>query len=66
MGGNPIQFDYTTLFFVIFPIAFFAFITYLIINVVRYLKHKGENDKEMLQKMDELIELHRQSDKHLQ
>ncbi len=65
MGGNPIQFDYSTLFIIIFPIAFFALITYLIINAVRYLKHKGENDKEMIQKMDELIKLHRQSNKHL-
>ena len=66
MGGNPIQFDYTALFIVIFPILFFAIISYLIVNVVRYLKRKGENDKEMIQKMDELIKLHRQSDKHLQ
>ncbi len=66
MGGNPIQFDYTALFIVIFPILFFALITYLIVNIVRYIKRKGENDKLMIQKMDELIKLHRQSNNHFQ
>ncbi|AFM41485.1 hypothetical protein Desaci_2543 [Desulfosporosinus acidiphilus SJ4] len=66
MGGNPIQFDYTALFIFIFPIVFFALIAYLIVNVVRYLKRKDKNDKEMIQKMDELIKLHRQSNNHLQ
>jgi hypothetical protein len=66
MGGNPIQFDYTALFILISPIMFFALIAYLIVNVVRYLKRKGENDKEMIQKMDELIKLHRQSNNRSQ
>lgn len=60
MGGNPIQIDYTVLFSLVFPLGLFALVTY---SVIRYLKRKAINDKELLQKMDELIKLHQQSDK---
>jgi len=60
MGGNPIQIDYTVLYSLILPIGFFAFATY---SVIRFLKRKAMNDKELLQKMDELIRLQKKSDK---
>ncbi|HZK85743.1 MAG TPA: hypothetical protein VFC58_13975 [Desulfosporosinus sp.] len=62
--GNPIQFDYTMLFstvlFSLVPLGIFAFAAYIL---VRFLKRKAINDKELLQKMDELIKLQKQSDK---
>jgi hypothetical protein len=63
MGGNPIQFDYTTLFLVIFPLGFFAFAAYISVRFLRYLRHKEENEKKLIQKMDELIKLQQQSNK---
>lgn len=63
MGGNPIQFDYTALLFIVFPLGFFALVAYLIVSIIRYLKRKDENDKELIQKMDELIKLQQQSNK---
>lgn len=63
MGGNPIQFDYTALSLVIFPLGFFALAAYLIVRFLRYLKLKEENEKELIQKMDELIKLQQQSNK---
>ncbi|WP_407311734.1 hypothetical protein [Desulfosporosinus sp. SB140] len=63
MGGNPIQFDYTALFLVIFPLGFIALTAYLIVRFLRYLRRKEENEKELIQKMDELIKLQQQSNK---
>ena len=60
MGGNPIQLDYTVLFSLVVPLGIFAFAAYI---VIRYLKRREKNDKELLQKMDELIKLQQQSDK---
>ncbi len=59
MGGNPIQFDFTilaTLFFLLLPLLFI----YLIVSVVRFIKRKEATDKELLQKLDELIKLQTQ------
>lgn len=63
MGGNLIQLDYTALFLVIFPLGFIALTAYLIVRFLRHLKRKEENEKELMQKMDELIKLQQQSNK---
>jgi hypothetical protein len=63
MGGNPIQFDCTALFLAIFPLGFFALAAYIIVRFLRYLRHKEENEKKLIQKMDELIKLQQQSNK---
>jgi hypothetical protein len=63
MGGNPIQFDYTVIFLAIFPLGFFALVAYLMVRFLRYLKRRDENEKELIQKMDELIRLQQQSNK---
>ena len=60
MGGNPIQFDYTVIYSLILPLGFFAFAAY---GVIRFLKRKAMNDKELLQKMDQLIKLQQESHK---
>jgi len=62
-GGNPVQFDYTELFLAIFPLGFFALAYYVIVRFLRYLRRKEENEKVLIQKMDELIKLQRQSNK---
>lgn len=61
MGGNPIQFDYTAIILAIFPLGFFALVAYLMVRFLRYLKRRDENEKELIQKMDELIRLQQQS-----
>lgn len=61
MGGNPIQFDYSLIFILVFPLGIFALAAYLIVIGRRYLKRKAMNDKELLQKMDELIKLQKKS-----
>jgi hypothetical protein len=38
-------------------------VAYAIVRGRRYLKRKAMNDKELLQKMDELIKLQKKSDK---
>jgi len=62
MGGNPIQFDYTVLallpmlfFFIFFLLAF-----YLMVKTIRFFNHKIALDKELLQKLDELIQVQTQ------
>ena len=63
MGGNPIQFDYTVLA-TLFSLVFVLSIFYLMVSAIRFFKHKEATDKELLQKLDELIKLQtQQSDK---
>lgn len=61
MGGNPIQMDYTVLVSLVFPFGFFALAAYLMVRVIRYFKRKDINDKELSQKIDELIKLQKQN-----
>lgn len=62
--GNPIQFDFTVLFAtmipMIFSLIFFLFVVYLMVSAVRFFKRKEVTDKELLQKLDELIKLQTQ------
>ncbi|EGW38142.1 hypothetical protein [Desulfosporosinus sp. OT] len=68
MGGNPIQFDYTFLFAALLPLLFylmlFIFAIYLMISTIKYFKRKSLVDKELLQKLDELIKLQTQHSEH--
>lgn len=64
MGGNPITFDSSVLITamapLLFELIFFIFVVYLMVSALRYIKHKAETDKEILQKLDELIKLQTQ------
>jgi len=61
--GNPIQFDYSLIIpSLIFYLGICALVAYAIVRGRRYLKRKAMNDKELLQKMDELIKLQKKSD----
>jgi len=64
MGGNPIQFDYTILLTAMLPmlffLVFFLFAVYLMVNAIRFFNRKIALDKELLQKLDELIKLQTQ------
>lgn len=64
MGGNPIQFDYTVLLTLFLPILFFLifflFAIYLMVSVIRFFNRKISLDKDLLQKLDELIKLQTQ------
>jgi len=64
MGGNPIQFGYTVLLSQLIYLIFILFVVYLMVSAIRFFKHKEATDKELLQKLDELIKLQtQQSDK---
>ena len=64
MGGNPIQFDYTVLLTVMLPMlfyfVFFLFAVYLMVSAIRFFNRKIALDKELLQKLDDLIKLQTQ------
>ncbi len=59
--GNPIAFDFTYIFLFIFYLIIveggIILTVYFIINAVRYFKHKIKHDKELLNKLDELIRI---------
>lgn len=60
--GNPIQFDYSSIIpILVLSLGLFAFVAY---SVIRFLKRKDMNEKELLQKMDELIKLQKKSEKN--
>ena len=63
MGGNPIQIDYSLIPILVFPLGVFVLAAYLIVIGRRHIKRKAMNDKELLQKMDELIKLQKTSNK---
>ncbi|MCO1602265.1 hypothetical protein [Desulfosporosinus nitroreducens] len=59
MEGNPIQFDFTilaTIFSLLLPLLFI----YLIVSAIRFFKRKEATDKELVQKLDQLIKLQTQ------
>ena len=64
MVGNPIQFDYTVLLTLLFPmlftLIFFVFVVYLMVSAIRYFNRKTSFDKELLHKLDEIIKLQTQ------
>ncbi|SDH25000.1 hypothetical protein [Desulfosporosinus hippei] len=64
MGGNPIQFDYSVLLSVMFPMLFylffFIFTIYLMVSALRFFKHKERADNELLEKLDMLIKIQTQ------
>ncbi|AFQ44925.1 hypothetical protein Desmer_3042 [Desulfosporosinus meridiei DSM 13257] len=64
MGGNPIQFDYSVLLSVMFPmlfcLIFFIFTIYLMVSALRFFKHKERADSELLEKLDMLIKIQTQ------
>lgn len=61
MGGNPIAFDCSVLLTIMIPLfcklIFFIFIIYIMFRALKFIKHKTKTDKELLQKLDELIKL---------
>ena len=63
--GNPIQFDYSLIIpFLVFSLGICVLVAYAILRGRRYLQRKAMNDKELLQKMDELIKLQKKSEKN--
>ncbi|OLN28905.1 hypothetical protein DSOL_3848 [Desulfosporosinus metallidurans] len=66
MTGSSMIYDFSLVFPMIFYIGCFAFLAYFMVNAIRFLKRKDLHDKELLQKMDELIKCHNQlSDKKI-
>ncbi|KGK91132.1 hypothetical protein DP73_05235 [Desulfosporosinus sp. HMP52] len=66
--GDRIIIDYQLLLFLIFSLgsfAFVGFIVYMMAKFSQFLKYKSQNDKKVLQKMDELINLLQQSEKRV-
>jgi len=72
MGGNPIQFDYSLIVMVIFPllisVILLVFVAYFMVSTLRYFKRQAMFNKEMLQKLDILLksqmDLHGKSEQH--
>lgn len=64
MGGNPIIFDYTLILHLLLNLGLFAFviafIVYFMVSTLRFFRRKTQNDKELLHKLDEIIELQTQ------
>ena len=53
-------------FSILFPIGCLVFLVYFLVRALRFFKQKELTDKELLQKMDELLKLQsRQSDDDL-
>jgi len=58
--GNPIQFDYSLIIpILVISLGIFVLVAY---SVIQFLKRKAMNDKELLQKMEELIKTQKKSD----
>jgi len=64
MGGNPIQFDYTVLATVFSFLLLIFIVLFIVYLILRFFRGKKATEKEILQKLDELIKLQtQQSDK---
>ncbi|SDI19537.1 hypothetical protein [Desulfosporosinus hippei] len=66
--GDRIIIDYQLLLFLAFTLGsftFVGFIVHMMVKASQFLKSKALNDKEVLQKMDELIKLLQQSQKRV-
>lgn len=69
MGGNPIALNPTAfgwfgawaLLTMLVNIGLIVLAVYLMISTIRFFKHKTQNDKELLQKLDELIRIKSQN-----
>ena len=60
MGGNPITFDWFGVwasFTMLIYIGLIVLAIYLMVSTIKFFKHKAQNDKEILQKLDELIRI---------
>ena len=60
MGGNPIAFDWFGVwvsFTMLVYIGLIVLAIYLMVSTIKFFKHKAQNDKEILQKLDELIRI---------
>ena len=58
MGGNGIAFDWFrgwAQFTLLVYIGLILLTIYLMVSTIKFLKHKTQNDKELLLKLDELI-----------
>lgn len=59
---NPIAVDYIGIFSIFYFLFFFGLIgltVYLMISAILFFKRKTQNDGILLNKLDELIELHK-------
>jgi CHASE3 domain sensor protein len=57
---NPIRIDYLgifTIFYFLFILGLIVLAVYLMISTIRFFKRKTQNDRELLNKLDKLIEL---------
>ena len=58
MGGNGIAFDWFrgwAQFTLLVYIGLIVLTIYLMVNTIKFFKHKTQNDKKLLLKLDELI-----------
>lgn len=66
MGGNPIEFGFGwfgvwALFTMLVYIGLIVLVIYLMVSTIKFFKNKTRNDKELLQKLDELIKIKSQN-----
>lgn len=64
MSGNGIAFDWFrgwAQFTMILYIGLIVLTIYLMLSTIIFFKHKTQNDKELLQKLDELIKIKSQT-----
>lgn len=64
MGGNGIMFDRGLGMFGLLGILYIGVVVltiYLMVSTIRFFKHKTQNDKALLQKLDELIRIKSQN-----
>lgn len=60
MGGNEILFDWYRALAQCAMLVYVGLIVltiYLMVSTIRFFKHKTQNDRELLQKLDELISI---------
>jgi len=58
--GNPIAFGWFGVwasFSMLIYIGLIVLVVYLMVSTLRFFKHKTQNDRELLQNLDELIRL---------
>lgn len=64
MGGNGIAFDWFGVWVSFITLVYIGLVVlaiYLMVSTIRFFKHKTQNDKELLQKLDELIRIKSQN-----
>ena len=63
--GIPGIFSLFSLLTLAVYIGLIVLVVYFMVSAIRFFKHKTENDRELLRKLDEIISLKRQADKNL-